>query len=230
MPAGLSDGDDDREPVLREVRSVRHARPVVLDRVHPGRARGGEDVDGRALVDLAGEPVRRPEVEGHRGAGVRRPRTPSPMSVNASVSDDAAETVSSASAPSVTRRVAAVARRRAAVVVRVAARGQEQHRRTIARISDLLHSSTSSITLVAFTVATACIPGSSPISSTASRVTNARIRCGPARISTVAASLSRLTSVTTPGNRLRTLPEVIARPLATARRAAGRPRRPATVR
>src|SRR5688500_3055449 len=83
------------------------------------------------------------------------------------------------------------------------------------------HPCSSSITFVAFTVATACMPGLRPISSTASRVTNARMRWGPARISTVAASLSRLISVTTPGKRLRTLAEVtLDRSLPSTRRRA----------
>ena len=57
------------------------------------------------------------------------------------------------------------------------------------------------MTLVALTVATASMPGSSPIWSAASRVMNASTRCGPAWISTVAASPSRFTSVITPGKR-----------------------------
>ena len=46
--------------------------------------------------------------------------------------------------------------------------------------------SASTITEVALTVAVACTPGARPSSSTASRVTAAVIRCGPASISTSA--------------------------------------------
>ena len=67
------------------------------------------------------------------------------------------------------------------------------------------------ITLVAFTVATASMPTSRPSWSTASRVMKARTRCGPAWISTVALSASRLISVMTPGNRLRALPATMGR-------------------
>jgi hypothetical protein len=65
------------------------------------------------------------------------------------------------------------------------------------------------MTLVALTVATATIPGSRPSWSAASRVMNASTRCGPAWISTVAARPSRLTSVITPGKRLRALAAAI---------------------
>ena len=89
------------------------------------------------------------------------------------------------------------------------------------------------MTLVALTVATASMPGSRPSWSAASRVMKARTRCGPAWISTVAASPSRLTSVITPGNRFRALAAAIgsslaalgeqARDLARPGRCAGRP-------
>src|SRR5205085_5074855 len=61
----------------------------------------------------------------------------------------------------------------------------------------------STITEVAFTVATALTPAASPSSSTESRVTAAVTRNGPASTSTRAITPSTSTEVTTPGNRLR---------------------------
>ena len=58
-------------------------------------------------------------------------------------------------------------------------------------------------TLVAFTTASATTPGASSSSSAASRVMRATNRCGPAWISTWAATLSFTTRVTIPRNRLR---------------------------
>ena len=63
----------------------------------------------------------------------------------------------------------------------------------------------STITDVALTAAVAGTPGAKPSSSTASRVTAATIRCGPASISTSAITPSTSTERTTPGNRLRAL-------------------------
>ena len=67
------------------------------------------------------------------------------------------------------------------------------------------HQETSTMTLVALTVATASIPAFRLSSSAASRVMRETTRCGPAWISTVAETLSFVTLVITPGNALRRL-------------------------
>ena len=59
------------------------------------------------------------------------------------------------------------------------------------------------ITLVALTTPTASSPTLRPMSSTASAVIRLTIRCGPAWISTTAATRSFSIRVTMPGNRLR---------------------------
>ena len=58
-------------------------------------------------------------------------------------------------------------------------------------------------TLVDFTRAVACMPTSSPSSSTASRVSRDTRRCGPAWISTWAATSPSFTAVTMPGKAFR---------------------------
>src|SRR4029079_11128753 len=67
------------------------------------------------------------------------------------------------------------------------------------------HSISSTMTLVALTAAVACIPGLRPSSSTASRVIIATMRCGPERISTLAATAPFFTAVITPGKGFRAL-------------------------
>ena len=59
---GIIGGSDHDQDVAGEVRSIRHAR-VVGDGVHPFRARRGEHVGRRTLLDLGREAVGWAEAE-----------------------------------------------------------------------------------------------------------------------------------------------------------------------
>jgi len=78
----------------------------------------------------------------------------------------------------------------------------------------------STMTVVALTTPTASSPTLSPISSTASAVMRLTIRCGPARISTTAATRSFSIRVTIPGKRFRALPPTMGRSAPDLRRSA----------
>src|SRR4030081_3131835 len=84
---------------------------------------------------------------------------------------------------------------------RKAAAISDETRRRIRPLPQLRGSSIP--TLVAFTDAMAITPGFRPSSSADSRVINDTIRCGPAWISTWAATPSLITRVTMPTKRLR---------------------------
>src|SRR3954471_2138439 len=96
-------------------------------------------------------------------------------------------------------------RRAALVAVVVAAAGRDSHAsgEEGRAASPPQETPLSIITDVALTAAVACTPRASPSSSTASRVTAAVTRNGPASISTSAITPSTSTERTTPGKRFR---------------------------
>ena len=68
---GVVDGGDDDQLVLHEVGAARDA-DLVAHLVHVGAARRREHVGRSLRLDRCRQVARRPEVEGHRGPGVRR--------------------------------------------------------------------------------------------------------------------------------------------------------------
>src|SRR6266540_3440528 len=180
--------DHDLEPVPGE-RNRRQRDVARVDGfLEVGLVGGREHVGGRTLTDLRCEVRGRVEVELHRHVRVAL----------LELLGDRAEGLGQrrrCEDGDLARRLLARTRRLRGHQERD---GRERRQRASHRPPG-----TSITTLVALTAATARSPGARPSSSAASLVISETTRCGPAWISTCAATLSLTTRVTIPRNRLR---------------------------